>query len=91
MGAPTVPSSTKAAIREAFHGNLILSGGYDRARAEADLAADHADFIAFGRPFIANPDLVELLRTGGALAEADPETFYTSGEAGYSDYPALVV
>jgi N-ethylmaleimide reductase len=91
MGAPVVPSSTKAAIRQAFHGRLILSGGYDRARAEADLAADRTDFIAFGRPFIANPDLVELLRTGGALAEADPETFYTSGEAGYSDYPTLVV
>jgi len=91
MGAPAVPSSTKTAIRQAFHGSLILSGGYDRARAEADLAADRTDFIAFGRPFIANPDLVELLRTGGTLAEADPETFYTSGDAGYSDYPALVV
>jgi N-ethylmaleimide reductase len=91
MGAPAVPSSTKAAIRQAFHGSLILSGGYDRARAEADLAADRTDFIAFGRPFIANPELVELLHTGGSLAEADPETFYTSGDAGYSDYPALVV
>jgi N-ethylmaleimide reductase len=91
MGAPAVPDSTKAAIRQAFPGSLILSGGYDRARAEADLAAGRADFIAFGRPFIANPELVEQLRTGAPLADPDPATFYTSGEAGYTDYPALAV
>lgn len=91
MGAPAVPDSTKAAIRKAFRGSLILSGGYDRARAEADLAAGRADFIAFGRPFIANPELVELLHSGAPLADPDPATFYTSGEAGYTDYPALAV
>jgi N-ethylmaleimide reductase len=89
MGAPAVPESTKAAIRKAFRGALILCGGYDRARAEADLEAGRADLIAFGRPFIANPDLVERLRTHMALAAPDPTTFYTPGEAGYTDYPAL--
>ena len=89
MGAPVVPESTKAAIRKAFRGALVLSGGYDRARAEADLEAGRADLIAFGRPFIANPDLVERLRTHATLAVPDPTTFYTAGEAGYTDYPAL--
>jgi len=89
MGAPAVPDSTKAAIREAFRGTLILSGGYDRARAEADLKAGRADLIGFGRPFIANPDLVERLRTNAPLAVPVMDTFYTPGAAGYTDYPAL--
>jgi len=91
MGAPAVPDNTKAALRKAFPGCLILSGGYDRDRAEADLAAERADLIAFGRPFIANPDLVARLQQGAPLAEPDPATFYTSGEAGYTDYPALAI
>jgi len=88
MGAPVVPDSTRAGIREAFNGTLILCGGYDRGRAEADLKAGRADLIAFGRPFIANPDLPYRLRTNTALAEPDPKTFYTPGQAGYTDYPA---
>ena len=88
MGAPAVPDLTKAAIREAFPGILILSGGYDRARAEADLAAGRADLIAFGRPFIANPDLPDRLQSSVPLAVPDPATFYTPGEPGYDDYPA---
>ena len=89
MGAPVVPESTKAAIHKAFRGALILCGGYDLARAEADVEAGRADLIAFARPFIANPDLVERLRNHSALAVPDPTTFYTPGEAGYTDYPAL--
>ncbi len=89
MGAPAVPDSTKAAIRKAFNGLLVLSGGYDLVRAQADLQAGRADLIAFGRPFIANPDLVVRLRTQSPLVEPDPATFYTPGEAGYSDYPTL--
>ncbi len=87
MGAPAVPDATRDAIRQAFPGTLILSGGYDRARAEADLASGKADLIAFGRPFIANPDLPARLREGQPLAIPDPATFYTPGEAGYDDYP----
>ena len=88
MGAPEVKPSIKRKLRAAFHGTLILSGGYDRARAEADLVAQHGDLIAFGRPFIANPKLVTKLRNGSVLLPADPATFYSPGEKGYIDYPA---
>lgn len=87
MGAPPVKPEVKRAIRARFKGTLVLSGGYDAARAAADLAAGHGDLIAFGRPFVANPDLVARLRDGLALAEPDPNTFYTPGEKGYTDYP----
>jgi len=89
MGAPPVPEATRIAIRKAFQGQLILSGGYDRRRAEADLGSGLADLVAFGRPFIANPDLPERLLQEAPLATPDPSTFYTPGEAGYDDYPAL--
>lgn len=87
MGAPPVSPAIKQSIRAAFRGAYILSGGYETAeRAEADLAAGHGDLVAFGRPFIANPDLVERLQSGRALAQPDPATFYTPGEKGYTDY-----
>lgn len=89
MGAPTVPASIKDAIRKHFRGVLILSGGYDAVRAEADLAAGKADLIAVARPFLANPDLPARWRTRAALNEPDFSTFYTPGEKGYIDYPAL--
>lgn len=88
MGAPAVPVTVKHGIRAAFRGAYILSGGYDTAeRAEADLAAGRGDLVAFGRPFIANPDLVRRLREQQPLAAPDPATFYTPGEKGYTDYP----
>ena len=89
MGAPAVPDAIKASFRSAFKGALILSGGYDAAGAESDLAAGKADLIAFGRPFLANPDLVERLRTGAGLNPLDFATFYTPGPKGYTDYPTL--
>lgn len=88
MGAPAVKPGIKLAIRTRFKGPLVLSGGYDAARAATDLAAGHGDLVAFGRPFVANPDLVSRLRDGIALAEPDPNTFYTPGEKGYTDYPS---
>lgn len=88
MGAPEVKPSIKRKIRAAFRGTLILSGGYDQARAEADLAAKNGDLVAFGRPFISNPKLVTKLQNGSALLPADPATFYSPGEKGYTDYPA---
>ncbi len=90
MGAPAVPQSIKDTFRKEFKGALILSGGYDAARAEADLAAGKADLIAFGRPFLANPDLIKRWQSGAALNAPDPNTFYTPGPKGYTDYPALV-
>jgi N-ethylmaleimide reductase len=92
MGAPKPVAETVTLItsrfREAGGGTIILSGGYDRIRAEADLAAGGADLIAFGRPFIANPDLVLRMEKNAPLAEADQATFYTPGQAGYNDYPS---
>ncbi len=89
MGAPEVPASMKAIFRKEFKGNLILSGGYDAARAEADLAASKCDLIAVGRPFLANPDLVVRWASGAALNEPDFSTFYVPGPKGYIDYPSL--
>jgi len=89
MGAPPVPESMKATFRSVFKGALILSGGYDAARAESDLAAGKCDLVAVGRPFLANPDLVSRWKTGAAVNEPDYSTFYTPGPRGYTDYPAL--
>ena len=89
MGAPQVPDSMKATFRSTFKGALILSGGYDAARAERDLAAGRGDLIAVGRPFLANPDLVARWKTGAALNAPDMNTFYTPGPKGYIDYPEL--
>lgn len=89
MGAPKPAESTVQKMRAAFRGALVLSGGYDRARAEADLASGRGDLIAFGRAFLANPDLPERLKSGAPLAVADMKTFYTAGEKGYTDYPML--
>jgi N-ethylmaleimide reductase len=90
MGAPAVPQSIKDTFRKEFKGALILSGGYDAARAEADLVAGKADLIASGRPFLANPDLIKRWQSGAPLNAADPNTFYTPGPKGYTDYPVLV-
>ena len=87
MGAPEVKPSVKRKVRNAFKGALILCGGYDRARAEADLADGKADLIAFGRPLLSNPRLVAKLMSSAELISADQSTFYTPGEKGYTDYP----
>lgn len=89
MGAPEVPASIKQMFRETFSGVLILSGGYDAASAEADLAAGKADLIAVGRGFLANPDLPARWQAGATLNEPDYDTFYTPGEKGYTDYPVM--
>jgi N-ethylmaleimide reductase len=89
MGTPPVPAAFKAALRSAFDGPFMLAGGFDLASAEAALAGQQADLIAFGRPFLANPDLVARLRAGAPLNEPDMATFYTPGPKGYTDYPAL--
>ena len=88
MGAPPVPESMKATFRSVFKRALILSGGYDAARAESDLAAGKCDLVAVGRPFLANPDLVARWKSGAAENAPDLDTFYTPGSKGYTDYPA---
>jgi len=87
MGAPPLPEGLRANLRKAFAGTFILSGGYDRDRAEADLAAGLGDLVAFGRPFLANPDLVAKFQAGTELAAPDFSKAYTPGPEGYTDWP----
>ncbi len=75
-------------LREAFGGTFMLNGGYDRETGMAAIEAGDADLIAFGVPFIANPDLVRRYQTNAALNTPDPSTFYAGGAGGYTDYPA---
>ncbi len=89
MGAPPVSRELKQQLRKAFGGTFILSGGFDKARAEAELGAGDGDLVAFARSFLANPDLVERFRKDAALNAPDPSTFYTPGAKGYTDYTTL--
>jgi len=88
MGATAVPPDLRKMIRKSFKNTVILAGGYDLDKAESDLKNKLGDLIAFGRPFINNPDLVERFRNGWPLSK-DPDSglFYTPGEKGYTDYP----
>ena len=76
------------AIRAAFRHPLVLNSDYDGGRAEAALDAGEVDAIAFGRPFIANPDLPRRLRDGVPLNEDQRATWYSQGPEGYVDYPS---
>ncbi len=75
------------ALRRKFAGTYIANNGYDRARAQMALAGGAADLVAFGIPFLANPDLVRRYREDLPLNAPDPSTFYQGGETGYTDYP----
>ncbi|MEM9451125.1 MAG: alkene reductase [Cyanobacteria bacterium P01_E01_bin.6] len=76
-------------MRQAFKGAVMLNGGYDAQTGATAIQNDEAEAIAYGIPFIANPDLVERFKQSAPLNEADFETFYTHGPEGYIDYPAL--
>jgi N-ethylmaleimide reductase len=89
MGAPPVPAELKSRLRSTFSGLFILAGGFDRLSAESALTEKQADLIAFARPFLANPDLVERMRADAPLNAPDMATFYTPGPKGYTDYPTL--
>jgi N-ethylmaleimide reductase len=88
MGAPPVPAELKLALRKAWPRTFILAGGFDRASAEAAVREGRTDLVAFGRPFLANPDFVTRLEKGLPLNAPDFGTFYTPGPKGYTDYPA---
>ena len=77
------------AMRALFPGVLVLNSDYDGTCATERLGEGVADAISFGRPFLANPDLVERIRVGAALNRWEVATFYTQGAEGYTDYPAL--
>ena len=82
------PESIVPLYRDIYHGTLVSCGGHSRESAIRMLDANQADLIAFGKPFISNPDLVERLKADIPLAEPDKETFYHGGPKGYVDYPA---
>lgn len=88
MAAPVVPIEIKKLIRQNFTNSIILCGGYDKERAEADISSGLANLIAFGRPFINNPDLVERLANNWPLSkELHMDLFYSADDKGYTDYP----
>ncbi len=83
------PGHDLAALRARFKGPYMANNGYDRQMAIAAVASGAADMVAFGRPFIANPDLVERLRRNAPLNALDPKTLYGGGREGFTDYPTL--
>ncbi|NVO84987.1 alkene reductase [Hymenobacter terrestris] len=91
--APAASADTVGIMRRAFTNTFILSSEYDAAKAEEELQKGRADLVAFGRPFISNPDLPERMEAGTELAEGDQSTYYGPGpqglHQGYTDYPAL--
>lgn len=88
MGAPEVPFAVKEKIKNEFAGAIVASGGFtSKESAELVLEEGIGELVAFGRPFIANPDLVYRLEHDLPLNQPDFDTFYTPGEKGYTDYP----
>jgi N-ethylmaleimide reductase len=88
MGSPLVPFAIKNLIQNNFKNTIILSGGYDLERAEQELQNNPGNLIAFGRPFINNPDLVERFENNWPLSQdLNMDLFYTADEKGYTDYP----
>ncbi len=79
----------RQSVRDAFGQLIIAAGGYTAEKAEKNIKAGYIDAVAFGRDYIANPDLAERIRTGAELNEQRPETFYGGGIEGYTDYPFL--
>ncbi|MGH8370265.1 MAG: alkene reductase [Gammaproteobacteria bacterium] len=88
-GIPNMVSNVVEHFRGVYQGKLIANTGYDRDKGNQVIRNDTADMVAYGIPYIANPDLVERFRVSAGLAEADKNTFYIGGRKGYIDYPAL--
>lgn len=93
-GGPRYPEDAArpfdyAALKACFNGCWMLNNGYGPEDAPQALTAGEADLIAFGRPYISNPDLVRRLREGAPLTPPNPDTFYGGGAEGYTDYPTL--
>ena len=88
-GDRNVTSFDFGALRRAFSGAYIANNGYTRDLAIAAVKENRADMVAFGRPFISNPDLVERIRRNAPWTEGDRSTYYGGGAKGYTDYPTL--
>lgn len=85
--APELPDTFRNAVREVFSGRILCAGRYTAERAAAAIEAGWADLIAFGRPFIANPDLPQRIANGWPLNPLDDSSMYGGTEKGYVDYP----
>tara|TARA_R110000868_G_scaffold354816_1_gene616104 strand:- start:615 stop:1739 length:1125 start_codon:yes stop_codon:yes gene_type:complete len=85
--APTLPDDFRSEVRQTFSGRIIYAGRYTTERGAQTLEAGLGDLIAFGRPFIANPDLPQRIANGWPLNPVDPSSMYGGTEKGYSDYP----
>lgn len=86
--APELPETFRRAVRETFSGRIIYAGKYTPQRAEAAITAGWADMVAFGRPFIANPDLPARIANDWPLNTLDATSMYGGTERGYTDYPS---
>jgi len=89
QGSRTTDGVDGPALRRRFHGPYIANNGFDRALADKAIKEGDADLVSFGRPFIANPDLVDRMRTGAPLAEAPKPYWYGGTEVGYTDWPGM--
>ena len=89
VGGPELDEDFRKLLRDAFPGIIVGAGTYTVEKAERLIEAGYVDAAAFGRPFIANPDLPRRFATGAELNEPDPATFYGGDARGYTDYPAL--
>ena len=87
LGEQAIPAGFIEKFRAAYSGPLIITGGFDKQRAEAYLQEGKADLIGFGRPYIANPDLVERMVNDWPLNDVNRATMYGGDEKGYTDYP----
>ena len=88
FGLPAIPEGTIPKLRTTFSGPIILCGGYDAARGQAAIDDGLADLIAYGVPYISNPDLPARLEHDWPLNDADRDTFYGGDKKGYTDYPS---
>ncbi len=87
--APVIPESFRVELREVFTNTIIVAGSYTKERANEIIEKGYADLVAFGRPFVSNPDLVSRLKNNHELAGLDGATLFGGNELGYIDYPAL--
>lgn len=85
--APIIPESFRIELRELFTNTIIVAGSYNQELAKKILQKGYADLVAFGRPFVSNPDLVKRFKHEQPLAELDSSTLFGGDENGYTDYP----
>ncbi|WP_324027045.1 alkene reductase [Maribacter sp. BPC-D8] len=88
IGAPEVSVTLKEKIKTTlYQGTYISSGGFDSEKAQWEVDSHKGDLVAFGKPFISNPDLVDRIKNGDEFAKSDSDTHYSIGKEGYTDYP----